>query len=493
MPQRTGKNVLVFFCDQLLVSLLGCYGGTQVRTPNIDALAEDSVVFENAYTPTALCSPARASLMTGVYPHRHHMFNNSSPSYSYCLHMRPEMTMLSDWIADETSYESAYFGKWHIGPVADLFNSRFEHVAKPYPGGPEFMKSGHWHPGENFLPTCKSMAGGKAGTVDAPMEEFPDVVAAQYTKDFLRKREGDRPFMAFCAFPGPHSPWRVPDSFGIRYKPEDIPLWPNRHDRFEGKPLFQRKLRLMEDTATNSNCCTNSDDELRELLACNFSYLELVDQQVGEVINTLKELGQYEETTIIFTADHGDMAGAHGFISKGAYMYDEVYRIPLLMKAAGETTPRRVEAPVHLMDVTATCLHAMAGSEQTEMGQQELHGQSLLGFADSDPCWPRSVHYAQYHGDWNGHYSSRMVTDGRRKLVWNLSDLGEFYNLEDDPHELKNRFYDPDVRAERDEYFSILVQEAKRLRDGHVNKFVPEIEDVLWDCRNGPLATTEQS
>ena len=186
------------------------------------------------------------------------------------------------------------------------------------------------------------------------------------------------------------------------------------------------------------------------------------------------------------------MAGAHGFISKGAYMYDEVYRIPLLMKAAGETTPRRVASPVHLMDVTATCLHVMAGSEQIEMGQQKLHGQSLLGFADSETRWPRTVHYAQYHGDWNGHYSSRMVTDGKRKLVWNLSDLGEFYNLEDDPHELKNRFYDPDVRAERDEYFSMLIQEAKRLRDGHINKFLPENEDTLWDCGNGPLAITEQ-
>ena len=247
------------------------------------------------------------------------------------------------------------------------------------------MKSGHWHPGSNFLPTCKSVAGGKAGTVDAPMEEFPDVVAARYTMDFLRKREDDRPFITFCAFPGPHLPWRVPDSFGIRYKPKDIPLWPNRHDRFEGKPLFQRKLRLMEETVSNSHCTTNSDDELRELLACNFSYLELIDQQVGEVINTLKELGQYEETTIIFTADHGDMAGAHGFISKGAYMYDEVYRIPLLMKTAGETTPRRVASPVHLMDVTATCLHVMAGSEQIESGTTKASravAAGICGFGD---------------------------------------------------------------------------------------------------------------
>ena len=104
-------NVLVFFCDQLRRDLLDCYGDTLVRTPHIDTLAAEAVVFDQYYTPTPICSPARASLMTGLYPHEHHMFNNSSPRYSYCEHLRPDVGMLPDWIAAETSYESAYFGK----------------------------------------------------------------------------------------------------------------------------------------------------------------------------------------------------------------------------------------------------------------------------------------------------------------------------------------------------------------------------------------------
>ena len=79
--QRGGRNVVVFVCDELRADLLGCYGGAMVRTPNMDSLAADGAVFENAYTPTAICSPARASLMTGLYPHKHHMFNNSTPAY----------------------------------------------------------------------------------------------------------------------------------------------------------------------------------------------------------------------------------------------------------------------------------------------------------------------------------------------------------------------------------------------------------------------------
>ena len=86
MADESKPNVLIFLCDQLRLDLLACYGETLVRTPNISALAQDSCVFERAYTPCAICSPARASLLTGLYPHSHHMFNNSTPGYSYCEH-----------------------------------------------------------------------------------------------------------------------------------------------------------------------------------------------------------------------------------------------------------------------------------------------------------------------------------------------------------------------------------------------------------------------
>jgi arylsulfatase A-like enzyme len=272
----------------------------------------------------------------------------------------------------------------------------------------------------------------------------------------------------------------VPEAFGIRYTPEEVPLWPNRHDDFAGKPLNQRKLRLLEALRQPE---AQDDAQLQALLTCCFSYLELIDSLVGEVVATLKAQGLYERTAILFTADHGDMAGAHGFLSKGAYMYDEIYRIPLLIKppAPGErhtataaegpagSGGRRVAAPVHLMDVTATLVHLLSGSDSAEplqMGGQPLHGRSLVPLLRPGGVWERSLHYAQYHGDWYGHYSSRMVTDGRWKLVWNFSDLCELYDLREDPHELRNRFSDPALAAVRREYAGALLAEARRLDDG---------------------------
>ena len=491
MANEGKPNVLIFLCDQLRIDLLACYGETLVRTPNISALAQDSCVFERAYTPCAICSPARASLLTGLYPHSHHMFNNSTPGYSYCEQMRPGVAMIQDWIDEESSYESAWFGKWHVGPAQDLFDSRFHHTQKPYEGGPEFLTSSHWHPNTRIAPLVESVGRGTAGTLDVGLEGFPDVVAARYSQAFLHNRDETRPFFLTCSFPGPHSPWMVPDEWGIRYDPDDIELWPNRFDSFEGKPINQRKLRLMQEVrgkdllrsaarplpgGDSRQTQEGKDRELQELLACCFSYLELIDQMVGEVVATLKELGLYEETAIVFTADHGDMAGSHGLMNKGAYMYDEIYRIPLLVKSPGTPLPRRSAAFVHLMDVTATCLHLMAGDRRESMMGQSLHGESLLPLVQGDDDWGRAMHYAEYHGDWYGHYSVRMVTDGRWKLVWNLTDMCELYDLGNDPHELTNCFYDPEYEDVRASCFDYLMAEAQRTDDAQLRLLLPQVE-----------------
>lgn len=212
------------------------------------------------------------------------------------------------------------------------------------------------------------------------------------------------------------------------------------------------------------------------MLACCFSYMELIDEMVGEIVSTLKELGLYEDTAIIFTADHGDMAGSHGLLNKGAYMYDEIYRIPLLLKRPGPGGASRNGSFVHLMDVTATCLHLMEGTEQDSLAGRRLHGQSLLPLAAGEEEWARRMHYAEYHGDWYGHYSARMVTDGRWKLVWNLTDLCELYDLEDDPYELHNRFYDAGLEAVRAKYFDYLIAEARRTGDAQLRLLEPQIE-----------------
>ena len=225
--------------------------------------------------------------------------------------------------------------------------------------------------------------------------------------------------------------------------------------------------------------------QVKQILAHMFTYVELIDSMVGRVVSKLKETGLYDDTVIIFTADHGDMAGAHGFLSKGAYMYDEIYRIPLIVKPAGTKKVDRSAENVNLIDITATLMDLMNGKETLEMDSHKLDGKSLLPIINgSDYISPlRPVNYAEYHGDWYGHYSARMVTDGDYKLVWNLIDLGEFYDLKNDPGELENQFYNPALKDTRDKYFKLLQEEGRKLNDGHIRQYDPKVEDCFTYMR----------
>ena len=202
------------------------------------------------------------------------------------------------------------------------------------------------------------------------------------------------------------------------------------------------------------------------------------------MIARLRELDLYEQAAIVFTADHGDMAGSHGFSSKGAYMYDEIYRVPMIIRLPG-ATPRRAERePVNLTDVTATIAHLMAGAPVCSFGSGQLNGESLADFVHGLAPWQRSVHFAQYHGDWYGHYASRMVTDGGWKLVWNLTDRCELYDLRADPGELYNLFYesldDRRLQQVKQCYFDSLVAEAVLYGDSQLDLLKPEIELALY-------------
>jgi arylsulfatase A-like enzyme len=140
------------------------------------------------------------------------------------------------------------------------------------------------------------------------------------------------------------------------------------------------------------------------------------------------------------------------------------------------------------MDATATMVHLMAGEQVRDIGFGDLDGRSMLPLTEGATDWYKSVNYSEYHGDWYGHYSSRMVTDGRWKLVWNLSDLGELYHLEEDPHELNNLFYEPSARRTRDGYFGVLRDEADRFGDGQLELLRPEyVEQTLGEHLSGPL------
>ncbi len=467
------NNILVFFVDELRADMLGCYGNKFVRTPNLDKIAGEAIVFDNAYTPTALCSPARASFFTGVYPHKHKVLvNTGKPKWSYCSRLKPEMTMLQDWVKENSSYDTAYFGKWHIGFDDELMNSRFDHK-----GVYDHPRNSTFHPGTWLGELKGESVDNFAGLLDAPMSSFPDVQTAEMTELYLLERKKDCPFLLYCAFPGPHPPWMLPEEFGLRYSSENVPLPENRYEIDpENKSFYSGKLAGIDHLNPTGKTKEERDKRLKLALAYEYSYIELVDIMVGRVIDTLKKTGQYENTTIIFTADHGSMSGSHEHTCKGAYMYNETYRIPLIFKPAGSDIGKHTDMCVNLMDVTASIMHIISGSPQNKLGNQSIDGDSFIRALGDEISWEKKFHYAEYHGDDYGHYSSRMITDGKWKLVYNLSDRCEMYNLGDDPGELNNLFYNEKYFDTRSTLVSEMICLADKYDDGCFVLWHKEIE-----------------
>jgi arylsulfatase A-like enzyme len=457
------NNILVFFVDELRSDMLSCYGNKVIRTPNLDELAKDSIIFDNCYTPTALCSPARASLFTGVYPHKHQILVNTGlPKWSYCSRLKPEMTMLQDWVKEQNQYETAYFGKWHIGSDDELMASRFDHK-----GVYEHPKNATYHPGPWLGKLVEPAGNGIAGLLDVPMSSFPDVQVAEMAESYLENRKSDKPFLLYCAFPGPHPLWMLPEEFGIRYSPDDIPLWDNRYEiNSENKASYPRRLAGIDPLEPGEKTRKQRDELLRSVLACEYSYIELVDMMTGRVIDILKKTGQYENTTIIFTADHGSMSGAHEVAYKGAYMYNETYKIPLLCKLPGSSAAKRTDICVNLMDITATIMHLISGNTHSKLGNQMLDGASFLPAIHNKSDWNKEFHYAEYHGDDFGHYSSRMITNGEWKLIYNFSDKCEMYDLKNDPGELHNLFNDENFFDRRSSLMRNMLSLADVYDDG---------------------------
>jgi arylsulfatase A-like enzyme len=406
--------------------------------------------------------------MTGVYPHKHGVLKNTGiPKTRRECEVLPGTTMLQDWAKKNTNYELAYFGKWHIGNDDVLMNSNFD-FKKPQ----IHPKGNTHHPGPWLGEISYSIANGRAGLVKCPVNEYPDVVVASDTCDYLEHRNKANNFLLFCSFPGPHDPWLIPEEYGIKYSPEDIPLWSNIHEKEkleDAKPHIQKFRKLLDSLYCSGASDREREAVLREALAFQFTYVDLIDKQIGRVLDCLEKHGLYENTHIIFTADHGSMSGAHDRINKGTYMYNETYRVPLLYKKAGRPVSGKSGKTVSLLDVTASIMHIMSGSEKTEMSGHYLDGKSFITQLEKDvQNSDDDFYYAEYHGDDYGGYSSRMVTNGKWKLVWNFTDKCELYNLENDPGELNNLFYVEDCKNKCNELLEVILKKAEVYEDREV-------------------------
>lgn len=392
-------NLLIIMCDQLNSSLLSCYGGP-VPTPNIDSLAQKGVLFNEATCPYPLCTPSRASFITGLYPHSHGLVHNCFLADYKIDWFSPkeEEGITSEDVTTEkllnaSGYDTHHYGKWHLlGNKPDYYPDMFlEHHEYSDIMARDFEKVRNlprnewldWYgwalPVEASQTITEASYGTndgwsgkifaefirKAGRLKLPIEKTFDYMTSRKTMDDI-KNSVETPFMLTCSFNAPHDPNVVPSPYYEMFRLEDIVL-PKNFNFLEQR--FQREWSREIVSSLGETAC-------RELMRIYYAQVKFIDDLVGDILKTLKEAGKMDNTLIIFTADHGDMAGGHGVYWKStSAFYDEVTKIPLIIRHPKTEKPSVCDSAVGLTDIMPTILE-FAGISVPSWAQ----GKSLVPF-----------------------------------------------------------------------------------------------------------------
>ncbi len=444
-------NILLIYSDQHRYDTVACNGHPLVRTPNMDLIAAEGALFTHAFTPIPMCVPARCSLLTGQWPSRHGaIFNYDGETFRPL----PDAIPTCPASIQQAGYHSIHIGRWHVDPERSPLSFGFHDYVPDW----RYRK---WRAARGIPPRPTDQ--GWRGQPDPhikPEESSLAWHADQVMRWIGLSTEWGNPFFLRWHMSEPHLANHPPEPYASMYKPEDIRPWPGFADSFEGKPYAQRQL--LHNRGTEGMTW----EDWAPITARYLGEVTLIDHQIGRVLDFLRRHGLDENTLVIYTSDHGDMCGSHRMVDKHCVMYDDVVRVPMMMRwpaaiPAGTVVDDFVSNAV---DLPATlCAAVGAGAPDS------FQGIDLLPAAQGRTSIERDSIFASFHGNQFGAYSQRMVRDRRWKYVWNAMDIDELYDLETDPGELSNRIYDPRCGEE-------LTRLRHRLAD-----WMQQTGDALWN------------
>ena len=430
-------NILLFLMDGVQGRLMRpehpCY------TPHFDRLAERGMRFSRAYTPAPTCSPARASLMTGLLPHNHGVLQVEHAVDADQSLLRRDRAHWAQHLT-QVNYATGYFGKWHIERSDALENfgwqthrvlGRGAHRTHSKQGGgsnvPLDPELTHYLEGPNgYNPILHY------GVTDVSPAERSMGQTAREALHFLRESTTSRqPWCCCVSYYEPNEAMIASRAAFERSNPAEISLPETLRDDLSDRPnWYQRQQQIFSDI---------SEEQWRTARACYYGRLSELDEQFGLLIDYLESSGQLEDTVVIATADHGKYVGSHGMDGHNFGPFEEVYNIPLV--AAGPGIVQRVETAARVG------LHAIGPTLLEWAGADPLPNIDAASFAElcADPTHGNrhTEGFAENHGN-RFALSQRILWDGEWKLAFNGFDFDELYNLDLDPNETHNRAAEPE-------------------------------------------------
>ena len=448
-------NVLLFFTDQHRLSAVGAYGETPCRTPTLDRLAAEGVRFENAYTTCPVCSPARGTVMTGLFPHAHGVVSNVHNTGCNVNELPDQPGLLSRRLG-AAGYACGYTGKWHLGTDATTAYGAPNTPSLPRTVGfegqnfPGHGGGGHRYPeyqqylaDRGLTRTVKDWSEPArqvwpSGEEDCPVEATVPYFLAEHTIGLIdRFRAEGRSFFIWHNNWGPHGPYYAPAEFIEPYRSVEIPPWPNADWPARSIP-GPHHVKIHPDAERVTWV------DWAAAVRYYYAFTTLIDAQIGRVIEHLDQTGALENTILIFTADHGETIGSHGGLAdKGWHHFEEIQRIPWIVRFPdGRYAGTVIDPLVSLADLYPTICE-MAGAD---CDADRLHGRSLLPLMADPACDWRDQVVVEFGGVNSGATTMRTLRTGRLKYGWNIANEDELYDLAADPHETVNLVRHPDYQ-----------------------------------------------
>ena len=407
--------------------------------PNVkDRIAGQGLRFDNGYTPTALCAPARASFFSGLYSTGHGMYNNYNSKTVMHTGLFPGVTLFSENLK-RAGYSLSFIGKWHVSaeknpadhgwdrPFIGPANQRKAPV--PRPKGEE-LKERRFHGLKRAAIVTQegwpsfAVYGTRQGVL-ADMGNFK--MGRQAIEEIKRLSKKPDPWIIYVGMTDLHIPYTVVEPYASMYDPNDVPLPENYHDLMEDKPAIYRRMR-------QERWSQLSERQIREAIAYYWGLCSMNDDIMGMLLDTLDEEDVAKNTLVLYTSDHGDQMGGHGVFLKGVFPFEESYNIPMAIRWPAVIEPGSVSSEFATLCDFAPTFCEMTGSEP----MPHSHGRSLVPlFEGATPDdWPQTF-FGQYNGT-DYYYIQRIIRDRRYKYVFNGFDFDELYDLQEDPHEIKN-------------------------------------------------------
>ena len=432
------RNVIFILTDDHRYDAMGFLKGQKwLQTPHMDAMARDGVHFKNAFVTTALCSPSRATILTGVYAHRHKIVDNNTP-------IPPGTTFFPQYL-QKAGYKTGFFGKWHMGNVSDDPQPGFDRWVS-------FLGQGTYLPSKNGL-----NVDGKR----VPQKGYITDELTGYALDWLKQLRRDQPYFLYLSHKAVHSEFIPAERHKGHYAKEvfEYPATMAASGPMaRGRPMWVQNQR---NSWHGVDFPYHSDLDIAEYYKRYAETLLAVDESLGRVMEALRERGELDSTLVIYMGDNGFAFGEHGLIDKRT-AYEESMRVPMLVRCPelfgrGKT----VEAMVANLDIMPTVLDAAGLTPPPG-----LDGASLLPLVRGDASgWRKELLYEYY---WERNFPQtptiHALRTGRYKYirVHGLWDIDELYDLQSDPLESNNLIFSkehaPVVRSMNQRLFEILEQ-----------------------------------